>query len=165
MDVRNVDGCIMTNARGLLAIALTGLMLVSCAQKPSEDIETTAPSIIPGSAEDFAQNISNTVYFGFDKFNLTPEAEDVLRQVVSWLNMYSDRGIIVEGHTDKRGTKEYNIGLGSRRAESVKKFLTGNGVNENRVSTISYGKEMPVTDHEDEEGHALNRRAHLSIAQ
>ncbi|MDR1907364.1 MAG: OmpA family protein, partial [Holosporales bacterium] len=112
----------MESMKNLLIAALAGLALVSCTQK-QEDIETTLSSIVPGSAEDFAQNVSNTVYFGFNKYNLTPEAEEVLRQVVAWLKMYNDKGVIIEGHTDKRGTKEYNIGLGGRRAESVKKFL------------------------------------------
>jgi peptidoglycan-associated lipoprotein len=155
----------MTNMKGLLTAVLVGFALVSCTQKHSEDIETPAPSIVPGSPEEFAQSVANTIYFGFDRYNLTPEAEQVLGQVVNWLNMYNSRNVIVEGHTDKRGTKEYNIGLGSRRAESVKKFLADRGVDSNRISTISYGKEMPVTESETEEGHALNRRAHLGIAQ
>ncbi|MDR1598175.1 MAG: OmpA family protein [Holosporales bacterium] len=154
----------MNNVRSLLVTAMIGLTLVSCTQK-REDIETVAPSIIPGSAEDFARNISNTVYFGFDKYNLTPDAENVLRQVVAWLRMYNDKNVIVEGHTDKRGTKEYNVGLGSRRAESVKKFMTEQGVEPNRVATISYGKEALITDSDTEEGHALNRRSHVVISQ
>jgi peptidoglycan-associated lipoprotein len=151
--------------KGLLAAVVASLALVSCTQKHSEDIETPAPSIVPGSPEEFAQSVANTIYFGFDKYNLTPEAEQVLGQVANWLNMYNARNVIVEGHTDKRGTKEYNIGLGSRRAESVKKFLADHGIDGSRISTISYGKEMLVSDGDLEEAHALNRRAHLVIAQ
>jgi peptidoglycan-associated lipoprotein len=155
----------MTNMKSLLAAVLAGFALVSCTQKQAEDIEAPSSAVVPGSAEEFAQNIANTVYFGFDKYNLTPDAERVLDQVVAWLNMYTNRNVIVEGHTDKRGTKEYNIGLGSRRAESVKNFLKERGIDGQRISTISYGKEMLVTDSETEEGHALNRRSHLAIAQ
>ncbi|MDR2464287.1 MAG: OmpA family protein [Holosporales bacterium] len=152
----------MKRVSNLFTLALIGLISVSCTQKKN-DVEEVTSSIIPGSVEDFNQNVSNTVYFGFDRYNLITEAEDVLRQVAAWLNMYKFTSVTVQGHTDKRGTKEYNIGLGGRRAESVKKFLVANGVDDGRISTISYGKEMLIADGDSEQDHALNRRAHVVV--
>ncbi|GHS92941.1 peptidoglycan-associated lipoprotein [Alphaproteobacteria bacterium] len=139
-----------------------GVAFVACTSK--KDIETTTTAtIVPGSAEDFAQNVSNTVYFGFDRYNLTPEAEDVLKAVAAWFQTYPNKQFVIEGHTDKRGTQDYNLGLGSRRAESVKTFLTKSGLDKSRMSTISYGKECLVSQGDEERDHAENRRAHIVV--
>ena len=148
--------------RNLLAIGAAGLLLVSCSTS-KKDADVTAP--VPGSVEDFNQNVANTVYFGFDKFNITPEAQSTLDQIASWLKMYTQRNVTVEGHADRRGTVEYNLALGNRRAESVKAFLVGSGVDAGRIATISYGKESPVSEGKTEEDHALDRRAQTVVVE
>lgn len=152
-------------SRKIGGFAAACLLLVSCSQMPKEPEGVATPSVVPGSAEDFDTNVTNTVYFGFDRYDLTPEAAEVLKNVKAWLAMYPTRNAVVEGHTDKRGTKEYNLGLGSRRAESAKKFLVANGIDESRLKTISYGKEALVNLGDDEDAHAQNRRAHIAISQ
>ena len=98
----------------------------------------------PGSARDFSQNVGDLVYFGSDQTDLTPEAQQTLTSQARWLQQYAQYTITIEGHADERGTREYNIGLGAKRAESVKAFLARNGINSSRIRTISYGKERPV---------------------
>ena len=143
---------------------LAGLLMVSCSQQP-KDVETVTSTVVPGSVEDFEANVANTVYFGFDRYDLTPEALEVLAGVKDWLVAYPTRNVVIEGHTDKRGTKEYNLGLGSRRAEAVKQFLIKNGIDESRLNTISYGKEALINLGDDEAAHAQNRRSHVVIGQ
>ena len=149
--------------KNLLALAGMSVLLVSCCTN-QKGCDTSAVAT-PGSAEDFNKNVANTVYFGFDKYNLTPEAKDTLGQVSSWLKMYTQRNITVEGHTDRRGTVEYNLALGNRRAESVKSFLVESGVDSSRVSTISYGKESPVSEGKNEQDHAMDRRAQAIVVE
>jgi peptidoglycan-associated lipoprotein len=146
----------------LLSCALLGVALVSCTNT-NKNLDVA--KVVPGSAEDFAQNVSDLVYFGFDRFDLTAEAKAVLDAASAWLSMYSSRNATIEGHTDKRGTAEYNIGLGSRRAESVKKYLIEKGIDQSRLSTISFGKEALVSPGDTEEEHAKNRRAHIIVVQ
>jgi peptidoglycan-associated lipoprotein len=144
-----------------LAAALMGLAFVACSSK-TKDIDTVSV-IAPGTVEDFAQNVSNTVYFGFDKYELTPASEEVLKAVAAWFNTYPSKSMTIEGHADKRGTQDYNLALGNRRANSVKSFLVKSGVDDSRISTISYGKERLIALGEDEESHAQNRRSHVII--
>ncbi|MDR0633145.1 MAG: OmpA family protein [Holosporales bacterium] len=151
--------------KNFVALVGIGALLVSCAnqEKDVESVSTTV--VVPGSAADFEQNIANTAYFGFDRYNLTAEAKDNLEKVVAWLNMYAARNVCVEGHTDARGTQDYNIGLASRRAESVKAYLVSKGIDTSRVSTISYGKESLASQGNTEQDHALNRRAHIIVVE
>jgi peptidoglycan-associated lipoprotein len=150
--------------KNFVALASIGLFLVSCANQ-EKDVESVSVVVAPGSVEDFNQNISNTAYFGFDRYNLTDDAKGSLGKVADWLKMYTARNVCVEGHTDKRGTEDYNLALGSRRAESAKAYLISQGIDKGRVSTISYGKESLVSNGETEQDHALNRRAHVVIAE
>jgi len=99
------------------------------------------------------------VHFEFDSDQLTPEWQAVLDQNAQWLAQNPAVNVQVEGHTDERGTEEYNISLGQRRADTVREYLVANGIQPNRISTISYGKMRPLTFEYTEEGHALNRRA------
>jgi len=98
------------------------------------------------------------VFFGFDKSDLTPEARATLDRQAAWLNQYPRVTISIEGHADERGTREYNLALGERRADAVKKYLTARGVDANRVATISYGKERPQVLGSNEAAWAQNRR-------
>ncbi len=101
--------------------------------------------------------------FEFDQYNLTPEARGILREDYAILRQLSDPEILVEGHCDNRGTVEYNLALGQRRAEAVRGYLVSLGMSASRISTISYGEEMPLDPRNNEEAWALNRRAHILI--
>ncbi len=113
----------------------------------------------PGSARDFSQNVGDIVYFSTDSTDLTPEAQQTLTNQARWLQQYSQYTITIEGHADERGTREYNIGLGAKRAEAVKTFLARNGISGSRIRTISYGKERPVAVCNDISCWSQNRRA------
>jgi len=113
----------------------------------------------PGSARDFSQNVGDIVYFSTDSAELSPEAQQTLANQARWLKQYGQYTITIEGHADERGTREYNIGLGAKRAESVKAFLARNGISPSRIRTISYGKERPVAVCNDISCWSQNRRA------
>ena len=117
----------------------------------------TAPR--PGTSEDFVVNVGDRVFFDFDKYNLKPEARDILQRQAAWLKKYPSVTIDVEGHCDERGTREYNLALGERRANSSKNYLVALGVNPNRIKTISYGKERPAVTGSNDAAWAQNRRA------
>ena len=107
--------------------------------------------------------INEDIYFDFDKSNLRLLAQDVLRRKAEWLWSNSEVSVIIEGHCDERGTNEYNIALGDRRAESARNFLVDLGITGSRLTTISYGEERPVDSGHNEEAWAKNRRAHFTI--
>lgn len=118
----------------------------------------------PGSREEFVQNIGDRVFFDYDSYDLRPEARATLEAQARWLGQYSNLGITIEGHADERGTREYNLALGERRANSVKNYLVALGVDPSRVSTISYGKERPDVLGADDSSWARNRRG-VSVIQ
>ncbi len=105
----------------------------------------------------------NDIYFDFDDSTLTPTAQAVLREKAAFMNAYPEIEVIIEGHCDERGTNEYNMALGERRAESAKRFLMNLGISGSRMTTISYGEEKPAALGHDEESWARNRRAHFEI--
>ena len=111
----------------------------------------------PGSQEDLAANAGDRVFFAFDSSEITPEAREILSKQAAWLQRYPNVTVTVEGHCDKRGTREYNLALGARRAEAAKQILIAQGVPAARISTISYGKERPLVAGDDEEAYAQNR--------
>ncbi len=113
----------------------------------------------PGTERDFAVNVGDVVHFQVDSSALTGEAQGILGRQAVWLNQYPKYTITVEGHADERGTREYNIALGARRATAVKTYLAGRGVNAGRMRTISYGKERPVAVCDDISCWSQNRRA------
>lgn len=153
--------------KNVAALVVVGVALAACCSNKDccVDAASSSSAVVPGSAEDFAQNVSNVIYYGFDRYDLTPEAKNVVAQIASWMKMYTDKNLVIEGHTDKRGTQDYNLALGSRRAEAVKTCLVDNGVEASRLSTMSFGKEALVAQGDTEEDHALNRRAHVVVAQ
>lgn len=116
-------------------------------------------SVIPGSQQDLATNVGDRVFFAYDSYDLAPEARDTLNRQAEWLNRYPNLAITVEGHADERGTREYNLALGDRRATSVKNYLVSMGVPASRINTISYGKEQPAVVGSDASSWAQNRRA------
>jgi peptidoglycan-associated lipoprotein len=111
----------------------------------------------PGSKEDFVQNVGDRVFFAFNESNISPEARATLEKQADWLKRYQNVTVTVEGHCDDRGTREYNLALGNRRAAAVKRVLAALGVAGNRVQVISYGKERPVVVGDDEQAWSQNR--------
>ena len=111
------------------------------------------------SARDFVENTTDTVFFAFDSSALSAEAQSALDTQVAWLKKHDDVNVIVQGHCDDRGTREYNMALGERRANAVKQYLVSQGIEESRISTISYGKERPAVLGNNEAAWAQNRRA------
>lgn len=120
-------------------------------------------SVMPGSQQDLATNVGDRVFFAYDSSDLAPEARDTLNRQVEWLNRYPNLQITIEGHADERGTREYNIALGDRRATTVKNYLVSMGVPSSRVNTISYGKERPAVVGSDASSWAQNRRAVTTV--
>jgi peptidoglycan-associated lipoprotein len=117
-------------------------------------------AILPGSDADFRRSVnSNTVNFAVDMFDIDPTARAILDSQVGWLQRYPDVRVTVEGHCDERGTREYNLALGDRRANAAKNYLIARGISAGRITTISYGKERPLALGSDEESYAQNRRA------
>lgn len=114
--------------------------------------------IMDGSERDFVVNVGDRVFFDFDKSNLRSDAQATLAKQAAWLTKFPQVMIQVEGHCDERGTREYNLALGERRANSVKEYLVSLGVSADRISTISYGKERPAVEGSNAEAWAQNRR-------
>ena len=113
--------------------------------------------------QDFVINIGERIYFDTDEYNVRSDAQSVLAAQAQWLNRYPAVRVRIEGNADERGTREYNLALGARRAESVRTYLVERGVNAGRIDTISYGKERPIAAGSNEEAWARNRNAHTAI--
>ena len=112
-----------------------------------------------GTAEDLTQNVGDRVFFELDSSTLSGEAQQTLDRQATWLKQYNSVNVTVEGHCDERGTREYNLALGERRAANTKKYLVGAGIPASRISTISYGKERPAVIGSDDSSWDQNRRA------
>ena len=121
--------------------------------------ETSGSGIVSGSQEDLIVNVGDRVFFGYDSSDLDSDALELLQDQVAWLKQNSDVSITIEGHCDERGTREYNLALGEKRAQAVKNYLIGLGINPDRVSTISYGKERPAVVGSNDGAWAQNRRS------
>lgn len=119
--------------------------------------------VVPGSQQDLAVNVGDRVFFGFDRSDLTPEARATLDRQAEWMRRYSNVVVTVEGHCDERGTREYNIGLGHRRASAVRNYLVALGIDPSRIDTTSYGKERPEVVGATEGSWAQNRRAVTAV--
>jgi peptidoglycan-associated lipoprotein len=148
----------------LAFVALVALVMGACAQNKElqPDGSLTGGGMAaatPGSQRDFSQNVGDIVYFSTDSVDLTPEASQTLAKQAQWLRQYPQYTITIEGHADERGTREYNIALGARRATTVRNYLSQNGVPAQRIRTISYGKERPVAVCNDISCWSQNRRA------
>jgi len=145
-----------------LLVAMTAFV-GGCANNQQDPSAQLGPDgkgpVTPGTQRDFSVNVGDLVYFSSDSSDLTPEAQTTLQKQAQWLRQYPQFTITVEGHADERGTREYNIALGARRATSVRNFLAQNGVAANRMRTISYGKERPVAVCDDISCWSQNRRA------
>lgn len=113
----------------------------------------------PGSQQDLAATAGDRIFFAFDSAEITPEAQLILQRQAEWLKRYPNVTATIEGHTDDRGTREYNLALGERRAQAARNVLVALGISPSRLSTISYGKERPAVPGSTEEAYAQNRRA------
>jgi peptidoglycan-associated lipoprotein len=153
----------------LLPIAAAALLLAACeSDKPtnaSAVAPTTATAAAPastgiraGSIEDFRVNVGDRVFFGYDKFDLSADARRTLERQAAWLKQYASVRLAVEGHADERGTREYNLALGERRANAAKDYLVALGVPASRLTTVSYGKERPSVLGSNEAAWSQNRR-------
>ncbi len=121
--------------------------------------ETTGSGVVSGSQEDLIVNVGDRVFFGYDSSDLDSDALELLQDQVAWLKQNSDVTVTIEGHCDERGTREYNLALGEKRAQAVKNYLIGLGINPDRISTISYGKERPAVVGSNDGAWAQNRRS------
>jgi peptidoglycan-associated lipoprotein len=142
----------------LAAVVAIALSMGACAKQNSA-LDANGSVATPGSPQDFVVNVGDRVFFESDQTDLTPQAMVTLEKQVQWLQNYRQYSFTIEGHADERGTREYNIALGARRAQSVKSFLASRGIDANRMRTISYGKERPVAVCNDISCWSQNRRA------
>lgn len=147
----------------LAAVIAVAIGMAACSQTPKPEDALggygKGGPATPGSTRDFAQNVGDIVYFSTDQTDLSPEAQQTLSSQARWLQKYSQYSMTIEGHADERGTREYNIALGARRAQNVRDFLARNGVSASRIRTISYGKERPAVLGSNEAAWSQNRRS------
>jgi peptidoglycan-associated lipoprotein len=148
------------SARFAIAV-VAALAAAACANKNSElgaGLGAGGPAV-PGSQQDFVVNVGDRVFFESDSTELTAQARGTLDRQAQWLQTYNRYSFTIEGHADERGTREYNFGLGARRADAVRGYLTSRGIDPARMRTISYGKERPVAVCNDISCWSQNRRA------
>lgn len=160
--------------RFLTAVAAVA-MLAACSSddaannKAASTATPAAPAatsgVVKGSQADFVANVGDRVFFGFDKYDLSADAKAQLGKWVAFLKQYPQDNLTVEGHADERGTREYNLALGERRANSIKDYLAANGIAASRLKVISYGKERPAVLGSNETAWAQNRRGVGVISQ
>ena len=141
----------------LLLLVATGLFLASCAATNTN--QGWDASINSGTQEDLIVNVGDRVFFEFDSAELTVDAQSTLDAQAAWLMQYSDTNITIEGHADERGTREYNLALGDKRAFAVYTYLAQAGVDTNRMEYMSWGKERPEVVGSDETAYSQNRRS------
>jgi peptidoglycan-associated lipoprotein len=154
----------------VLSVFAAVLMLAACETASDQSAGTAGqggatgaasaarPGVRPGSQEDLVANVGDRVFYDFDKSDLKPEARRTIERWAAWMRQHPQVTITVEGHCDERGTREYNIGLGERRASAAKNYLVAQGIAANRVATISYGKERPAVVGSNEAAWSQNRR-------
>ena len=147
------------------------LVLAACSSPPPEAPAGPAggaggigaTNIVPGSQQDLEASAGDRVFFAFDRSDISAEAREILTRQADWLRRYPNVSVTIEGHCDERGTREYNLALGERRAQAVKNVLVASGIPASRISTISYGKERPIVVGSNEEAWAQNRVAITTV--
>lgn len=146
----------------LLTLIAAAFLLVACsstsATSPTAGGAGAGGAAVPGSQEDLVVNVGDRVFFDFDRFDLTPQGQATLQAQAAWLQQYPNVSLIIEGHADERGTREYNLALGERRAVAVRNYLIALGVSPTRLTTVSYGKERPAVVGSNDSAWAQNRR-------
>jgi peptidoglycan-associated lipoprotein len=174
------------SALRLTLVAGAAVSLAACASHPKPSYPTTqAPSsrpapeaprgpggprsepvtqnALPGSERDFALNIGDRIYFDYDMYVVRADAAPLLDAQAGWLKRYPAVQVRIEGNADERGTEEYNLALGARRANATREYLVAHGVEASRITTVSYGKERPIDTGAGEAAEAHNRNAHTAI--
>jgi peptidoglycan-associated lipoprotein len=156
----------ISRSAGLIAVLAAALILTGCGRNPAGGANDpgglalgVGGNATPGSTQDFVVNVGDRVFFETDSTELTQTARTTLDRQAQWLNQYPRYTFTIEGHADERGTREYNIALGARRATATHDYLVGKGVAANRMKTISFGKERPVAVCNDISCWSQNRRA------
>ncbi len=163
-------------------VSLTAVLFITaCASTPpAEPAPTPAPAPtqptpppstgpiapippVPGSVDEFNKTAGNRVFFDYNSAQLTHEARAVLSRQAAWLNHNGTTRILIDGNCDERGTREYNLALGARRASAARNYLVNLGISPSRISTISYGKERPIDGNSNEAAWSRNRNAHTGI--
>ena len=139
-----------------IAVCFAVLFAAACAQNKTDGLSS---NVKPGTGQDFVVNVGDRVFFEEDQSTLTAQGQSTLGNQAKWLNKFSQYTITVEGHADERGTRQYNIALGARRAQAARDYLVAQGVSASRIKTISYGKERPVAVCNDNSCWSQNRRA------
>jgi peptidoglycan-associated lipoprotein len=143
----------------LKMLGAVGVILLAAACSSSDRPTDAATGVVaPGSVAEFQQRVGDRVFFDLDSSQLRPDGRDTLTKQAAWLKQYTNYAITVEGHADERGTREYNLALGARRAQTVASYLAAQGVPATRMKTISYGKERPEVVGSDEGAWSRNRR-------
>ena len=163
----------MPNFMKIAGVFASLALLSACASTTGPDVDTTAEPVvetapepqgpIPGSQADLEQNAGHRVFFAYDQYTLTPQAQATLSRQAAWLQEFPETRILVAGNCDERGTREYNLALGARRAEAARAYLVSLGVDRNRITTVSYGKERPIDPRSNEQAWSLNRNATTTI--
>jgi len=148
----------IVRSAGIVAALFAGLALSACANKAADSL-ASAGVASPGSQQDFVVNVGDRVFFESDSSELTMQSRATLDKQAQWLQQYANYTFTVEGHADERGTREYNIALGARRAQAVRDYLASRGIQPGRMRTVSYGKERPVAVCNDISCWSQNRRA------
>jgi peptidoglycan-associated lipoprotein len=166
-------------ARTMALLLLASTALAACGKKEIKDLppvadntmgtsnpdmnsQPTEPTIVPGSQEDFIRSVGemgDRIFFDTDRFNIDTADQATLQTQAQWLARYPNAIVTIEGHADERGTRDYNLALGERRANAAKNYLASLGVDASRIQTVSYGKERPQALGSNEEAWAQNRRA------
>ena len=150
------------------------LLLATCSSPPPETPPPGPPgapgagglgsrNIVPGSQQDLEASAGDRVFFDFDRSDITSESQQILARQADWLRRYPNVTVTIEGHCDERGTAEYNLALGERRAVAARAYLVSLGIAADRLRTVSYGKEFPFDPGHDEAAYAKNRRAHFVV--
>jgi len=175
----------LDNLVRLLLVGLSAVSIAACAShpKPQPSAPAAPPEAppppspeapppppaaqgpIPGSVQDFVVNVGDRVYFDLDKYEIRADAAPILDAQAAWLRKYDQVQVRIEGNCDERGTREYNLALGARRANSIRDYLLAHGIPASRITTISYGKERPIDPGTGEDAWAHNRNGHTAITQ
>ena len=160
---------------GIIGLLGALLLLAACSSPPPEAPAAGPPggpggaggigstNNVPGSQQDLEASAGDRVFFAFDRSDISAEAREILTRQADWLRRYPNVSVTIEGHCDERGTREYNLALGERRAQAVKNVLVASGIPTSRISTISYGKERPIVVGSNEEAWAQNRVAITTV--
>jgi peptidoglycan-associated lipoprotein len=170
MGATGMNGVSIMRGVKFVAVIVAMLAIAGCAKNQADQTGAMGSNMMgsaaaPGSQQDFVVNVGDRVFFDTDSSDLSQQARATLDKQAQWLGHYERYAFTIEGHADERGTREYNIALGARRAQTVRDYLTSRGVSAQRMRTISYGKERPVAVCDDISCWSQNRRAVTALDQ